>query len=192
MMPVGTIYGFEVVVKTDKCMKDGFEQADNRFYVRMAGGDEDSYLYHYNYGRLAGDPRTAALNPINALGSIEPTLEKLRKKRAELEKDIPQLRQVIDSVWRKEAELAELKIEIARIDRQIQLTLNPVSAEQGQREENAESEQRQMPAAAQNGSPATYIPARLRQIADATAGCIIIGSVPSAGHNADSGKKQKL
>ena len=192
MMPVGTIYGFEVVVKTDKCMKDGFEQVDNRFYVRGTGDDGDSYLYHYNYGRLAGDPRTAALNPINALGSIEPTLEKFRKKRAELEKDIPQLRQVIDSVWRKEAELAELKTQMARIDRQIQLTLNPVCAEQEQREENNGSEQRQMPAAAQKESPAIYIPARLRQIADATAGRIIIGSVPPVGHNDDKEKKQKL
>ena len=173
-------------------MKDGFEQVDNRFYVRGTGDDGDSYLYHYNYGRLAGDPRTAALNPINALGSIEPTLEKFRKKRAELEKDIPQLRQVIDSVWRKEAELAELKTQMARIDRQIQLTLNPVCAEQEQREENNGSEQRQMPAAAQKESPAIYIPARLRQIADATAGRIIIGSVPPVGHNDDKEKKQKL
>ena len=70
---------------------------------------EGEYLYQYNYGNLAGDPRTAALNPLHALGTIEPTLEKFRKERTLLEKDVPQLRQIIEGTWRKEADLAALK-----------------------------------------------------------------------------------
>lgn len=66
-------------------MKEGFESIHNRFYVRGEG----EYLYQYNYGNLAGDPRTAALNPLHALGTIEPTLEKFRKERTLLEKDVP-------------------------------------------------------------------------------------------------------
>lgn len=86
-------------------MKEDFESIRNRFYVRGEG----EYLYQYNYGNLAGDPRTAALNPLHAMGTIEPTLEKFRKERASLEKDVPQLRQIIEGTWRKEADLAALK-----------------------------------------------------------------------------------
>ncbi|WP_417173739.1 N-6 DNA methylase, partial [Alistipes putredinis] len=66
---IGSIYGFEIIVKSEKSMKEGFESIRNRFYVRGEG----EYLYQYNYGNLAGDPRTAALNPLHALGTIEPT-----------------------------------------------------------------------------------------------------------------------
>lgn len=102
---IGSIYGFEIIVKSEKSMKEDFETIRNRFYVRGEG----EYLYQYNYGNLAGDPRTAALNPLHALGTIEPTLEKFRKERILLEKDVPQLRQIIEGTWRKEADLAALK-----------------------------------------------------------------------------------
>ena len=93
---IGSIYGFEIIVKSEKSMKEDFETIRNRFYVRGEG----EYLYQYNYGNLAGDPRTAALNPLHALGTIEPTLEKFRKERILLEKDVPQLRQIIEGTWR--------------------------------------------------------------------------------------------
>ena len=40
-----------------------------------------------------------------------------------LEKDVPQLRQIIEGTWRKEADLAALKMEMEQLDRQIQLAL---------------------------------------------------------------------
>ena len=175
---IGSIYGFEIIVKSEKSMKEDFESIHNRFYVRGEG----EYLYQYNYGNLAGDPRTAALNPLHALGTIEPTLEKFRKERASLEKDVPQLRQIIEGTWRKEADLAALKKEMERLDRQIQLALKPVGKDQDGEEAGEQQEQRQekdarreTPAA---DDPQQHIPARLRQIADASGGRIIIGSVP--------------
>ena len=47
--PIGSIYGFDVVVKSEATMKDGFEMVQNRFYVRGEG----NYLYQYNYGNIA-------------------------------------------------------------------------------------------------------------------------------------------
>lgn len=41
--------------------------------------------------------------------------------------DIPTLRQVIDSSWRKEDELNELKSQLRKLDRQIQQSLKPIS-----------------------------------------------------------------
>ena len=189
---IGSIYGFEIIVKSEKSMKEDFEAIRNRFYVRGEG----EYLYQYNYGNLAGDPRTAALNPLHALGTIEPTLEKFRKERAELAKDIPQLQQIIDSTWRKEDDLAALKKEMEQLDRQIQLALKPVGSDRDGEEAGEQQEQRQEKDAQREASasddPQQHIPARLRQIADASGGRIVIGSVPPHKDNNPTTSKKKL
>ena len=185
---IGSIYGFEIIVKSEKSMKEDFESIRNRFYVRGEG----EYLYQYNYGNLAGDPRTAALNPLHALGTIEPTLEKFRKERASLEKDVPQLRQIIEGTWRKEADLAALKKEMERLDRQIQLALKPVGSDRdgGEAGEQQEKDARREAPAADDLQ--RHIPARLRQIADASGGRIVIGGVPPRTDDDFSSKKIKL
>ena len=189
---IGSIYGFEIIVKSEKSMKEDFESIRNRFYVRGEG----EYLYQYNYGNLAGDPRTAALNPLHALGTIEPTLEKFRKERASLEKDVPQLRQIIEGTWRKEADLAALKKEMERLDRQIQLALKPVGSDRDGEEAGEQQEQRQEKDARREAPAADdlqrHIPARLRQIADASGGRIVIGGVPPRTDDDFSSKKIKL
>ena len=189
---IGSIYGFEIIVKSEKSMKEGFESIHNRFYVRGEG----EYLYQYNYGNLAGDPRTAALNPLHALGTIEPTLEKFRKERTLLEKDVPQLRQIIEGTWRKEADLAALKKEMEQLDRQIQLALKPVGSDRDGEEAGEQQEQRQEKDARREAPAADdlqrHIPARLRQIADASGGRIVIGGVPPRTDDDFSSKKIKL
>ena len=189
---IGSIYGFEIIVKSEKSMKEDFESIRNRFYVRGEG----EYLYQYNYGNLAGDPRTAALNPLHALGTIEPTLEKFRKERTLLEKDVPQLRQIIEGTWRKEADLAALKKEMERLDRQIQLALKPVGSDRDGEEAGEQQEQRQEKDARREAPAADdlqrHIPARLRQIADASGGRIVIGGVPPRTDDDFSSKKIKL
>ena len=189
---IGSIYGFEIIVKSEKSMKEGFESIRNRFYVRGEG----EYLYQYNYGNLAGDPRTAALNPLHALGTIEPTLEKFRKERTLLEKDVPQLRQIIEGTWRKEADLAALKKEMERLDRQIQLALKPVGSDRDGEEAGEQQEQQQEKDARRETPVADdlqrHIPARLRQIADASGGRIVIGGVPPRTDDDFSSKKIKL
>ena len=189
---IGSIYGFEIIVKSEKSMKEDFEAIRNRFYVRGEG----EYLYQYNYGNLAGDPRTAALNPLHALGTIEPTLEKFRKERTSLEKDVPQLRQIIEGTWRKEADLAALKKEMEQLDRQIQLALKPVGSDRDGEEAGEQQEQQQEKDARRETPIADdqqrHIPARLRQIADASGGRIIIGGVPPRTDDDFPSKKIKL
>ena len=189
---IGSIYGFEIIVKSEKSMKEDFETIRNRFYVRGEG----EYLYQYNYGNLAGDPRTAALNPLHALGTIEPTLEKFRKERILQEKDVPQLRQIIEGTWRKEADLAALKKEMEQLDRQIQLALKPVGSDRDGEEAGEQQEQQQEKDARRETPVADdlqrHIPARLRQIADASGGRIVIGSVPPRTDNNPTTSKKKL
>ena len=142
----------------------------NRFYVRGEG----DYLYQYNYGNIASDPRLAAMNFIHALATIEPTLEKFRKKNEELEKDIPVLREVVESSWRKEPELTALKADLTEIDRRIQQSLKPIEESEGKEaeEDNDVCRERHDTAEELPGkdNTAARIPSRLRQIADASGG----------------------
>ena len=183
---IGSIYGFDIVVKSERTMKEDFEMLHNRIYVR----GESGYLYQYNYGNLAGDPRTAAMNPINALGTIESVLEKMKKDYAECIKDIPQLESIINSTWRKEADLAALKAEMESLDRRIQLSLKPISeeAETAPKDEKTELEQQDT---AMKEHAAINIPSRLQQIAAASGGRIVISSIPKPGTNKSPGKKLK-
>ena len=153
--------------------------------------DGHRYLYHYNYGRLAGDPRTAALNPINALGTIEPLLEKFTKEREAADKEIPQLQQVIDIPWRKEEELKTLKAEAERLDRRIKQTLKPIEegASGGDREETAQEQTPQTER--RTDTLTTGVPEALRRIAGASGGHIVIGSIPKYGKDTPPGKKMK-
>jgi hypothetical protein len=117
---IGRLYGFDLLVKSETTQKDGFDMVQNRFYVRGEG----DYLYQYNYGNLASDPRLAAQNFINALGTIEPILEKFRSENEKLSKDIPILKEVVDGTWRKEPELASLRAELADLDRKYSFPSN--------------------------------------------------------------------
>lgn len=173
---IGKLYGFDLLVKSEASVKDGFDMVQNRFYVRGEG----DYLYQYNYGNLASDPRLAAQNFINALGTIEPTLEKFQKENEKLSKDIPVLKEVVDGTWRKEPELASLRAELTDLDRKIQLSLKPIEESEGQ-SVNEVKGNKQPPVdnrqTAQIGGEQPYIPARLREIADHSGGRVVIGSV---------------
>lgn len=54
---IGTLYGFDLLVKTETSRKDGFDFIENRFFARGEG----NILYNFNYGKLASDPKTAPL-----------------------------------------------------------------------------------------------------------------------------------
>lgn len=187
---VGTLYGFDILVKSETTQKEGLDMVQNRFYLRGEG----NYLYHYNHGNLAADPRLASQNFINALATIEPTLEKFQKENEQLSKDIPLLKEVVESTWRKEPELADLRAELTELDRKIQLSLKPISESEGQPLDEPEKAEKRMP---DNPQPTqttgqTYIPSRLREIADNSGGRIIIGSVPRVTSDADRPTKSSM
>jgi len=97
---IGSLYGFDILVKTDTTVKDGLDFCENRFFVRGEG----NFLYNYNNGRLAVDPKTACQNFINAFDSIPRLIEKYTKDNEAIEKELPVLEQVVGEVWKKEDE----------------------------------------------------------------------------------------
>jgi hypothetical protein len=125
---IGSLYGFDLMVKTETTNKDGFDFIQNRFFAKGEG----DILYNYNHGAMASNPKTAAQNFLNALDTMPKLLEKYREDNEKLQKDIPVLKEVVDSTWRKESELKVLKDDLIKLDREIQLSLKPIEESEGQ------------------------------------------------------------
>ena len=128
---IGTLYGFNLVVKTESSSKDLFDLSQNKFFVM----GESGMKYSYNNGRIAADPQLACMNFLNALEKIPGLIEKFKADTEKIAKDIPVLQEVVNGSWKKEEQLKDLKTELAALDRKIQLSLKPI--EQGESEQEA-------------------------------------------------------
>lgn len=117
---IGELYGFKLAVKSEPSQKEGVLFNDNRFFVV----GESGVKYNYNNGHLAVEPLTASKNFINALDKIPSIMEQYKEKNKKIEADIPILKEVVDSSWKKEPALKELKAELSALERRIQLTLS--------------------------------------------------------------------
>ena len=133
--PVGEIYGFPIMVVSERILKEGLEFTDNRFVV------EGNYKYTYNNGHLAmADPVAAARNFLNALERIPSIIDQYKAKNEVLEKEIPQLQEIAGKVWKKEDELKQLKSELAALDRKIQLELAPPTPEVAEKDKDGQEQ----------------------------------------------------
>ena len=125
---IGTLYGFDLMVKSETTVKDGFDLIQNRFFIKGEG----DILYNYNHGVMATDPKTAAQNFLNALDTMPKLLERSQAENEKLQKDIPVLKEVVEGTWRKEPELKALKDDLVKLDREIHLSLKPIEESEGQ------------------------------------------------------------
>lgn len=126
-MRIGELYGFPLLVKTEPLLKDGKESKLNRFFV------EGAFKYTYNNGQVAmADTKAASMNFLNALERIPKLVEQYKAQNVTYERDIPILQETVGGVWKKEDELKALKMEVAALERKIQLTLAPPKPEAGQ------------------------------------------------------------
>jgi len=131
---IGSLYGFTLLVKTDESKKDGINFRDNRFFAEGEG----NVKYSYNNGHIAADPELASQNFLKALEKMPSLIENHEKEAEKLEKNIPQLRDVVNSTWRKEDELKDLKTELAAVNRKIELSLKPVDTGEEKQENDNE------------------------------------------------------
>ncbi|MDR0429354.1 MAG: N-6 DNA methylase [Tannerellaceae bacterium] len=147
---IGELYGFKIAVKSEESQKEGIAFNDNRFFIIGDSGVK----YSHNNGHIAVDPITASKNFINALDKIPSMLEQYQEKNKTIEKDIPVLKEVVESSWKKEPELKVLKTELATLERQIQLTLTSkpdavngeiISKEEATRLQQEQSERKAYP-----------------------------------------------
>ncbi|MBF0577161.1 N-6 DNA methylase [Dysgonomonas sp. GY617] len=173
---IGSLYGFDLLVKSETTNKDGYDLVQNRFFVRGEG----QILYNYNYGSLAADPKTASLNFLNALDSMPKLLKKYQEDTDKRMQDVPVLRQVVEGVWSKENELKDLKTELTTLERKIELSLKPIEQSEGQ--ENTSEKNQAQP---QNSPKSTVIqdapmPNTLQGVKEVMGDRFVIASVGSS------------
>ncbi|GBU08680.1 hypothetical protein AwDysgo_20110 [Bacteroidales bacterium] len=94
---IGTLYGFNLLVKTESSMKDNFDFKENRFFIEGEG----SIKHNHNNGHLAADPKLAAYSFLNALEKIPKTIEKYQADTEKITKDLPVLQELVKSTWRR-------------------------------------------------------------------------------------------
>lgn len=129
---IGSLYGFDVVVKTETVFKDGFECKENHFFLR----GESGLLYSHNGGRIAVDPQAACNGFLKALETI-PRLEgRYSKELSDIRQELPIVQQMSQQNWSKDDELRILKQELSVLDRKISVKL----ADQGNDRTNSVSE----------------------------------------------------
>ena len=129
---IGELYGFPILVKSEAVIKEGIESRQNRFFI------EGVFKYTYNNGQIAmADTKAAATNFLNAMERIPKLIEQYKEKNVAYERDLPILQATVNSEWKKEDELKGLKLEVAALDRKIQLELAPPTpVNEGQEQKN--------------------------------------------------------
>ena len=136
---IGTLYGFTLLVNTKNSQKDGLNFSDNRFFVEGEG----NVKYSYNNGHIANDPVLASQNFLKALEKMPSLIEYHEQEAEKKEKDIFSLQAVVNTTWRKEDELKELKNELASLSRKIELTLKPLDEGEDKKEEKQNTTSKQ-------------------------------------------------
>ena len=133
---IGSIYGFDIFVKTESSAKDLFQSSVNRFFVKGEG----SIYYTHNNGKLASDPKLACQNFLSALERIPKVMATHEKELTRAAQDLEIYKAMASGQWNKEDELRSLKAQVAELDRKIALTLAPVEEAEGAGEEMKEKE----------------------------------------------------
>ena len=136
---IGTLCGFNLLVKTEESQKEGLFAKQTQFFVEGEG----NVKYTYNNGSIAQDPKLAVMYFLHALEKIPSLIEKCTKETEKLTKDLPVLQEIVGSSWRKENELKDLKTELAALDRKIQLSLKPIEQNVDKSENKQQNEQSQ-------------------------------------------------
>ena len=143
---IGSIYGFDIFVKTESSAKDLFQSSVNRFFVKGEG----SIYYTHNNGKLASQ------NFLSALERIPKVMVTHEKELTRASQDIEIYKAVASGQWSKEDELRSLKAQAAELDRKIALTLAPVEEAEGAGEEMKQKEPTATPQWRRQHAPDIY------------------------------------
>ncbi|WP_345329440.1 Eco57I restriction-modification methylase domain-containing protein [Mucilaginibacter defluvii] len=128
---IGLLYGFRLFVsaRSSRIGENGriIDRAHNYFYTQGPG----DIKYSFNDGTPnMENPKLAARHFINSLDRIERLLEKYDNKILELKSEIPQLEILITKPFEREAELAEMKQAVSKMEREIALAIKEKQAVQ--------------------------------------------------------------
>ena len=128
-IPIGSIYGFPVMVRTVKTFinENGQRENDNVFSVKGSG----FVKYTSNNGYLnRKSPRISAAIPLQALLDIPVHIDAWEKRLADNTQRIAQLEEILKLTWDKEDELKKLRHDLGILDRKINEDLKKTESSQ--------------------------------------------------------------
>jgi N12 class adenine-specific DNA methylase len=122
---IGSLYGFELYIRRQK---ETFEEKglfeykySNVFY---AESKQTGIKYSWNQGHINIDnPKLAARYFLNAIDRVETLKEKYQKELTELNQNIPMLEKIVAKPFDKEDELAQIKKDVSRLEREISIKI---------------------------------------------------------------------
>ena len=122
---IGELYGFGLFIRRQKETyedKGIFEyKYSNVFY---AESKKSSIKYSWNQGHINIDnSKLAARYFLNAIDRVESLKEKYQKELNELIQNIPMLEKIVTKSFDKEDELAQLKKDVSRLEREISIKI---------------------------------------------------------------------
>ena len=134
---IGELYGFDLYIRRQKETyedKGLFEyKYSNVFY---AESKQTGIKYSWNQGHINIDnPKLAARYFLNAIDRAESLKEKYQKALQELEQNIPMLEKIVNKPFDKEDELADLKKDVFRLEREISMKIQANQMKQHEADE---------------------------------------------------------
>lgn len=126
---IGSIYGFEVLMRTDisGTMSDGTQQKYNVYFVKG-----NRILYRLDNPALDHrSPATAVAYPLNVLQKkLAYDLDQWTRRLADRQSSIQQLKSIANEEWGKDDELKSLKQQLAELDKRIKRQLDSEDIQQ--------------------------------------------------------------
>jgi len=125
-MKIGSLYGFELFIRQQKRFSRSEkgalqEECCNDFYAQREGG---FVKYTYSEGIVNQDnPKLAARHFLNAIDRVDALISTYMKDSEKLQTDIPMITQMIQKPFAQEEALKQMKVDVARLEREITLEI---------------------------------------------------------------------
>ena len=118
---IGTLYGFDLFIRHQKELMEINSGLQYHYYNTFyAQNGEDGIKYTFNNGHInTENPKLAARYFLNAIDRVTTLKKKHEKILEEHNANIPQMEALINKPFEKEGELAELKKELSRLEKEI-------------------------------------------------------------------------
>ena len=124
-MKIGSLYEFDLYIRRQKETYEDKGMFEYRYQnIYYAERKETGIKYSWNQGHINIDnPKIAARYFLNAIDRVESLKEKYQKNLQELKQNIPMFQQLISKPFEKELELAQLKKDVSKLEREISIKI---------------------------------------------------------------------
>ena len=138
-MKIGSLYDFDLYIRRQKETYEDKAMFEYRYQnIFYAEGKESGIKYSWNQGHINIDnPKIAARYFLNAIDRVDSLKEKYGKNLQEIEQNIPMLQQLVAKPFEKENDLAQLKKDVSKLEREISIKIQ----ENQMKQHNAVDEQ---------------------------------------------------